>query len=137
MKSIEIPSAKWRAFCDEFTGLHHGDLLTVEWLPSNGPRAEIARDMPLEEIKFDASDACLDTVVICLAQDGKRSIQHSVVDPFHLIVRPLPDGKKVLELDAENGTTLVTFHSGTLAEAVAAAEAPGKYRSAQKGGRYI
>ena len=111
-------------------------LMSLEMIDRNAVRQEIARNMPLEAMVLSQNDPCVDSIALTFAEPGKRGVEHIVVDPFQLIVR-LTDGEaKMLELDAENGTTLVRFHTGKLNELVGEAGFP-KPREVVAGGRYI
>lgn len=115
MKPVEIRNTTYKAFCDEFTRLHQGSLITIEMLDAEGNRIEVARDIPLDRMVLDQNDECNDILVINASEPGKRGIDHMVVEPIHIIVRENEDHTKMLQINAENGTTLVTYHSGQLA----------------------
>ena len=137
MKSIEIPSEDWAGFCEDFTRINRGSLLSIELLERNGGRIPIAYNMPLEQMRLDQSDQCMDVISISLSEPGKRAIDHLIIDPVHLILRVSESRKKVLELDAENGTTLMTFHSGVLPEVVTTGHVSAKYHPAPDKGKYL
>lgn len=115
MKPVEIRNTTWKAFCEEFTRLHQGTLITIEMLDANGERIEVARDIPLEKMALDQNNQCNDVITINASEPGKRGIDHLVIEPIHLIVRENTEHTKILQLTAENGTTLITYHSGQLA----------------------
>lgn len=113
MKTQEIRSEDWQDFCEKFSEANRGSLLTVEIIGADGIRSEVVRDLPLDKMTFDPTDACNDVISISLSSaPDQRKINHFVIDPFHLRIRQAEGGKKLLEIGSENGTTLVTFHSG-------------------------
>ncbi len=109
MTTQEIASEEWEQFCETFTETNRNSLLIIEVIGADGIRTAVARDLPLDKMSLDKSDACNDVITIKL---GQGRMTHFIIEPIHLRLRQSKDGKKLLELDAENGTTLVTFHSG-------------------------
>jgi hypothetical protein len=114
MNHQEIRSEDWAGFCEKFTQANQGSLLHVEMIERDGIKHDLARDLPLEKMTFDKTDACSDIINITLGQTGERRINHSVIEPIRLLLTKTKEGSKVLQIEAENGTTLVTFHSGRL-----------------------
>ena len=113
MKTQEIPSEDWQEFCEKFTEFNRASLLTVEVIGADGIRRDIARDLPLNKMTFDTTDACNDVITMNLGSGpDQRKINHFMIEPIHLRIRQAEVGKKLLEIASENGTTLVTFHSG-------------------------
>jgi len=113
MKTQEIPNEEWQEFCEKFTEFNRGSLLTVEVIGGDGIRSDVARELPLNKMTFDTTDACSDVISLNLGSaPDQRKINHFVIDPMHLRIRQAEAGKKLLEIGCENGTTLVTFHSG-------------------------
>ncbi|MEO6033827.1 MAG: DUF5335 family protein [Verrucomicrobiota bacterium] len=112
MKNEEIRSEDWAGFCERFTESNRGSLLNVDLLARDGLTNEIARDFPLEKMTFDKTDACSDIITICLGRAGERRINHSVIEPIRLLLTKSKEGRKILQIEAENGMTSVTFHSG-------------------------
>ena len=113
MNTQDIQSEDWQDFCEKFTYFNRGSLLTVEVIGSDGVRSDFARDLPLDKMTFDTTDACNDMITISLeSAPGERKMNHFVIDPRYLRIRRAEAGKKLLEIGSENGTTLVTFHSG-------------------------
>jgi hypothetical protein len=115
MKPVEIRDTTWKTFCEEFTRLHQGTLITIEMLDGNGERVEVARDIPLDRMVLDQNSACSDVLTVNASEAGKRGIDHLIIEPIHLILRENTDHTKILQITAENGTTLITFHSGQMA----------------------
>jgi hypothetical protein len=113
MNIQEIRSEDWQEFCKKFTEANRGSLLTIEVIGTDGIRSDVARDVPFDKMTFDTTDACNDVISITLGSaPDQRKINHFVIDPMHLRIRRAEAGKKLLEMGSENGTTLVTFHSG-------------------------
>ena len=118
MKTVEIPSNEWIPFFQDFSRMYLGSLVTIEMLDAGGEQVEVAYQMPLERVLFDQTDPCNNVIVISVSEPGKRAVEHVIIDPIHVIVRETGEHKKRMEISAENGTTLVGFHSGKLPEAV-------------------
>jgi hypothetical protein len=118
MQAQEIEPKLWHEFCEKFSVLNRGSIMTVEQVRFDGRQDEIARDLPLEKMTFDRTDACNDIVSITLGESGQRRLTHQVIEPIHLRVKLNGNGQKLLQLEAENGMTLVHFHSGRMPELV-------------------
>ena len=43
-----------------------------------------------------------------------KEVIHEIVEPIHLKIREEGEGRKGLQIDAENGSTMVLFRSGKL-----------------------
>ncbi len=113
MNTQEIRSEDWREFCEKFTEASRGSLLTIEQIDSDGIRSDVVRDLPLDKMTFDTTDACNDMISISLgSKPDQRKLNHFAVDPIYVRIRN-EGGKKVLQIGAENGVTFVTFHSGS------------------------
>jgi hypothetical protein len=48
---------------------------------------------------------------------------HEIIEPIHVKVREENEGQKALQIDAEDGSTLILFRSGKLNELLQAAHA--------------
>jgi hypothetical protein len=113
MNTQHIHSEDWRELCEQFTEFNRGSLLTIETIGADGIRSEVFRDLPLDKMTFDKTDACNDIISISLVgRADQRKENHFAIDPVDIQIKQLSGGKKVLQIRAENGTTLVTFHSG-------------------------
>jgi len=115
MATQEIISTNWKEFCNRFVELHRGTLMTVTKIEPSGRSHEIVRDMPLAKAWIE-SGGCNDRIFLNFEQDGKRECIHEIVEPIHVKIREEGQGKKGLQIDAENGSTLVLFSSGKLNE---------------------
>jgi hypothetical protein len=118
-------------FCDDFTRLHQGSLISIRMMQGDGV-VDVVEDMPLERIIFVRQDACNNAIVITASEPGKRSIEHLIIDPFRFLVREKNECKE-LEIYGENGTTLIGFHSGKLPELVLSADRAFAARAAREG----
>jgi hypothetical protein len=111
MATQEIKSTKWETFCQRFLDLHRGTLMTVMQINPSGRQVEVVRDMPLTDVSM-RSNGCTDSIFLRFEQAGKREITHEIIDPIHVKLREEGEGRKGLQIDAENGSTLVLFRSG-------------------------
>ena len=115
MATQEIKATDWKAFCEKFLQLHKGTLMAVTKIEPSGQSTEVVRDMPLTNV-WMGSGACNDRIFLNFEQDGKREITHEIIEPIHVKVREEGQGNKGLQIDAENGSTIVLFSSGKLKE---------------------
>ena len=113
MNTQHIRSSDWREFCEKFTEFNRGSLVNIETVGADGIRRELFRDLPLDKMTFDKTDACSDVISISLvSRADQRKENHFVIEPVDMQIKQSPEGNKILQIRAENGTTLVTFHSG-------------------------
>ena len=115
MATQEITSTDWARFCEKFVELHRGALMSVVKIEPSGQRVEAVKDMPLTKAWME-SGGCNDRIFLNFEQDGKREVIHEIVEPIHVKIREEGDGQKGLQIDAEDGSTLVLFRSGRLVE---------------------
>jgi hypothetical protein len=115
MATQEISSTNWAEFCRRFVDLHRGTLMTVMKIDPSGHSHEVLRDMPLQKSWME-SDRCNDRIFFDFQEIGKRELIHEIVEPIHIKVREESQGRKGLQIDAEDGSTLILFSSGKLKE---------------------
>jgi len=116
MPTQEIQSTNWKEFCQRFQQLHRGTPMTIHVIEPSGYRRELVDGMSLQSVKFQPNSGCSDTILITLFEDGKREITHEIIDPIHVKLREEDNARKALQIDAENGSTLLTFSSGKIEE---------------------
>ncbi|HVK59633.1 MAG TPA: hypothetical protein VM735_12690 [Candidatus Kapabacteria bacterium] len=115
MPTQEISSSNWKEFCDRFVELHRGTLMTVMKVDPSGQSHEVVRDRPLTKAWMDTGE-CNDRIFLDFESNGKRELIHEIVEPIHVKLREEAQGRKGLQIDAEDGSTLVLFSSGRLQE---------------------
>ena len=115
MPTQEIRATDWEAFCHKFEDLHRGQLMSIFQINQAGHQVEVARAKPLQDIRF-TNDSCNDHILITLFLEGKREVTHDIVEPIHVKVREESEGTKALQIDAENGSTILRFSSGKMGE---------------------
>ena len=115
MATQEISSTNWKEFCQRFVDLHRGTLMTVMKIEPNGQSQEVLRDMPLTKAWMESRE-CNDRIFFDFEQDGKRECIHEIVEPIHVKIREEGHGRKGLQIDGEDGSTLILFSSGKLRE---------------------
>jgi hypothetical protein len=115
MPTQEITSTDWEAFCQRFLELHRGALMTVRKIEPSGQTVEIVEEMPLTNAWME-EDACNSKMFFDFEQEGRREVIHQIVEPIHVKVREESGGRKGLQINAEDGSTLILFRSGKMAE---------------------
>ena len=90
--------------------------MTLIHIHSSGYKEEKVRDLPLQAIRFDPTGECNNRITVTLSQEGSREVQHEIIEPIHVKVREESEGSKGLQIDAENGTSILVFSSGRLNE---------------------
>ncbi len=111
MLTKEIRDTEWTLFCQRFMEANQGSLVSVEQTDHLGKTTELVRERPLRVMRLE-KDACTDTIIIELGGEEERALQIRVIDPIYVRVKQGNDGRKLLHMEAENGITLLHFHSG-------------------------
>ena len=102
----EVNSSNWKEFCQRLSDLERGQLVTVDLVEHNGEKRRAGSALAVENIEFQTLNGCNDGIVI-RAQDG---FQHTVISPIRiLLVRNASGGFNPVEIDAEAGSTILTF----------------------------
>lgn len=112
--TIEIPQDRWAQFCDKLNELQAGAMMDIRIQADDDFRL-VARSVPLQWTLYDeAHDACNNAIVIEFGLPDEKPAQHSVIGPARLVLRKKTDGDNysLLEMPAENGLTVITFHPG-------------------------
>jgi len=112
MRTQEVKSSDWPVFCNRFTEHQKDGLLNIEEITPEGKATTIANDVQLIEAKL-VNEACNDVVRLTLRTEAGRELVHRITEPIHLKIRE-SNGRKILEIIAESGTTLLRFHSAKL-----------------------
>ncbi len=115
MATQEIQSTDWESFCEKFLRLHQGSTMSVVQIRPSGGKVEVIHEMPLTNISFNHG-GCNDSILFNFQEEGTREVTHEVVDPIHVKIREEGQGKKGLQIDGENGSTLISFSSGKIDE---------------------
>lgn len=115
MATREIHQEDWQKFCQRFAQFHQRSPITVETIGAAGQLTEVAKELPLQQFAFKQND-CSDEIDIILDCPTRREMMHRVIQPIHIKLREGNEGKKLLQIDAESGSSLVTFHSGRVGE---------------------
>lgn len=91
--------------------------LTVEILHPDGRKDQIARDVPLQSMTFDKTDSCSDRISVNVGLPGHKPVTHVIVEPIHIRLKSAENGSfNPMQIDAESGTTLVTFRPALRAD---------------------
>jgi hypothetical protein len=111
MGTKEIQSKDWEKICERINNLRQQALLTIEVLQSDGHKRQLARDVPLQSIVFDTSDACNDRIALNVGPAAQKPMTHLIVQPIHITLKPAENGSyNPMQIEAESGITLLTFH---------------------------
>ncbi|MDB6020214.1 MAG: hypothetical protein JWQ04_71 [Pedosphaera sp.] len=115
----EINSHDWADFCHRVSRERQGATVRIETILPNGSKTERVGDATFQSMELDTRNSCND--VILLRVRNEREIAYDIVDPIHLLLRETQTGEDFnpVQIEAENGTTLLTFqpaiHIGMLA----------------------
>lgn len=109
MATQEIKATNWDLFCRRFFEEHRAALMTLEVVYHDGHTELLARELPLQEMRFEQTAGCSDIIHLKLGE-----VQHQIVDPISLRLKESGGQPKVLSIDAETGSVELTFSSGRI-----------------------
>jgi hypothetical protein len=115
MATQVINSTDWKTFCERFNREHAGILVSIETEDSSGRRTGVAKDLPLQEMKFEQTD-CSDLLSFIVDCPHRREMRHEIRQPLHIRFTEIGQGRKELQIDAESGTSHIFFSSGKMGE---------------------
>jgi hypothetical protein len=115
MATQVINNTDWKTFCERFNREHGGILVTIENEDSSGRRTTVAKDLPLQELKFEQTD-CSDLLLFILDCPHRREMKHEITQPLHIRFTEIGEGRKELDIAAESGTSHVFFSSGKMGQ---------------------
>lgn len=87
-------------------------MLTIESIQPDGRKIELATSVPLQNVKFEKTDACSDMVFLEVGRGNERPTQHVITEPIHIRVKTTEQqgGYNPVMIEAESGVTMITFH---------------------------
>jgi hypothetical protein len=117
MKTRAVSRPQWPQLCQRLTQNHHGSMVRLEVLESNGTKHSVAEDVPLQSISFaERRNECSDEIVIEAGLPDERPMQHRVVEPFEIRLKDGSNNDRFnhIEILAESGTVEMTLNPGLL-----------------------
>ena len=114
MTAVEVDQKKWEQFCDRVQATSQGAMVTIDEMNPDGSRKTIVQNMPLLKVALDdKSDPCNTNLIIEAGLPNQKPIRHVVVEPIHIRAKnETGDRYNTLQIEAENGNTIVHFHPG-------------------------
>jgi Family of unknown function (DUF5335) len=109
----EIRTQDWNTFCQRLNEVERGATVDIHWIDRASQREQdIARAAEFQEITFGQRNGCSDQVVIRAGAEGGKETRHEIVEPIRIRLRESGgDGNyNGVAIEAEEGTTLLTFH---------------------------
>ncbi len=114
MATKEIDSQDWSAFFQLFAGMERDTLVNINHSNGSNGSNSVIQNGSLQGIEFDQRDPCNNLIRIRVGTESP--IFHRIIEPIHVKIREDSNHRKTLQIDAENGTTEIQFHSGRLEE---------------------
>jgi hypothetical protein len=109
----EIRTQDWNTFCQRLNEFERGATVDILWV-DRATQAErtIVHGAEFEQITFGRRDGCSDEIVIHAGGEDGRETRHEITEPIHILLRESGnDGHfNAMAVEAEEGTTLLTFH---------------------------
>jgi hypothetical protein len=110
----EINNKDWGRFCEKLNTLRHDSLLTIEAVQADGRKEDLAKNVPLQNVRFEKTEGCSDMVFVEVGSGAgvERPMQHVITEPIHIRVKTTdqPGAYNPLMIEAESGVTMITFH---------------------------
>jgi hypothetical protein len=107
----EIKSQNWNTFCQRLNEFERGATVDILWI-ERATKAEraIAQKAEFEEITFGQRDGCSDQFLV--RAGGASETRHAIAEPMYVGLRESgTDGNfNGVAIEAEEGTTIMTFH---------------------------
>ncbi|MDB6038510.1 MAG: hypothetical protein JWM99_2351 [Verrucomicrobiales bacterium] len=113
MATKEIESADWEKFFKLFSQMERDTLVDIEQIDKSGRLGTVASKVPLRSVEFDQHDPCSNVLRIAT---GAGEAAHEIIEPIHVKLREDINNRKILQIDAEAGSTKINFHSGRVEE---------------------
>jgi hypothetical protein len=108
----EILTQDWGTLCQRLNEFERGARVDIHWIDrSTQANREIALAAEFEEMSFDKRDGCSDQMIV--RAGGEKETRHAIVEPIHVLLRETRDGGggyNTVTIEAEEGTTILTFH---------------------------
>jgi len=114
MATKEINSEDWSAFFQLFSQMERDTLVSIDHIDRTNVSSSIIQNAPLQGIEFDQSDPCNNMIRVRAGTEATPI--YLIVEPIHVKIRQDSNHRKILQIDAEIGTTEIKFHSGRLEE---------------------
>lgn len=115
MQTGEVIPKHWKYFCQRVSETHKGALVQIQLAEADGGLRAVAGELPLQSFAFDDErNGYNDEIVIETGLPNERPLQHRIIGPVRVILRNGGNGNRYnqLQILAENGTTIMTFHPG-------------------------
>lgn len=106
---MEVSTKNWKTLCERIKEQRRGATLTIAVIEPGGREVEIGTGLIFESMDF-RKDPCND--IISVRARGEREIVHDIIEPIHIRLREVNEGTTYnsIAIEAENGTTFLTFH---------------------------
>jgi hypothetical protein len=106
----ELRSTSWSDFCQRVSRQQNGGTLNIEVVEPDGRTVETASGVIFDRMALDTSGGCSN--VISVQGTNEREVNHQIIEPIHILLRESSDrgDYNPVEIQAENGKTLLTFH---------------------------
>ena len=106
----EIKSSDWPAFFQRLSEQRAGAVVKLETIDPDGIRSEPVTSAEFQSMLFSNTDACNGLIILRVKTNAM--IVHEILDPFRIILHPADDTGDFnqLQINAENGVTILTLH---------------------------
>jgi hypothetical protein len=106
----ELKSASWKDFCRRVSQQQHGGTLDIDVVEPDGRTVQTANGAIFDRMALDTSGACSN--VISIQATDERELNHQIIEPIYIRLRESSDqgDYNPVEIQAESGRTLLTFH---------------------------
>lgn len=112
----EINSGDWETFCQILSQQCSGAAVKLEVIETDGVKTELMANAIFESVSLNKADACSDTITLRLRT--AREVVREIIEPIKMLLHPSGTGGDFnpLQIEAESGVILITFHPAIRAD---------------------
>ena len=112
MRTNEVDRQDWTKLCQQMNEEGRGALVSIQHVGIDGSTKTVADGVPLQRVALDSkSDPCNDLLVI--EAGTEKPLRHVIIEPIHVRLKNGGNDRyNRLEIQAENGLTLVSLNPG-------------------------
>src|SRR5690348_15609724 len=106
----EIRAQDWNTFCQRLNEFERGATVDILWIDRETKTEQpVARAAEFEEMSFGKRDGCSDQITVRAGGERGVKTRHEIIEPIHILLREAHGRFNGVAVEAEQGTTILTF----------------------------
>lgn len=106
----EIRTQDWDTFCRRINEFERGATVDILWIDrETKTERPVARAVEFEEMSFGRRDGCSDQITVRAGGERGVETRHEIIEPIHILLRESDGRFNGVAVEAEEGTTILTF----------------------------